>query len=650
MNIKILDSWLREYLETNASPQEIAKELSLTSVSIEKIEQFKKDHVYDIEITTNRPDLAGVNGLAREAGAVLIRQGIRATYKPLRFTKAKTEHKNELAIQIESSLVNRVCAVVMEVQMGKSPQIIQDRLEASGIRSLNNLVDITNYVMRTTGQPTHVFDYDRLKGTTLKIREAKKSEKITTLDNKTYTLLGGEVVAENEHGEIVDLLAVMGLANSVVTEKTKRIVFFVNNIDSVRVRKTSMSLGIRTEAAQLNEKHLDPNLCETALYCGIQMYKELARGRVTSEIIDMYPHKPEEKQIFVSLQKISRAIGVAIPEKQSIDILSGLGFGVEQKDEKLFVSVPPWRLSDISLPEDIIEEIARVYGYHNLPGVLPLLNTFQIQQQENSPFYWEQRIKNALKYWGFSEVYAYSMVPEVLYEGPLEEAVTIANPLSEEFVYMRKTLVPSLLHIISENKKRDMIRIFEIANVYHKKTHQLPKEVRMLAGVVKHTKNSFFLVKGYIEQLFRDLGISDYSFKPTDQGGDGAGIFIANNFLGEIEILDQDLINFEINFDQLLQYVSLSKTYIPPGKYPPIIEDIALNAPIQILTGDIIKEIRKLSKLISSVSLLDRFADTRTFHVVYQDSTGNLTNEEVKNIHNTILQSLNKKWGIKEKG
>ncbi len=662
MNIKILDSWLREYLQTDATAYEVAKQISLTSVSIERVEKHKDDFIYDIEVTTNRPDLASVNGLAREAGTVLPQNGIRAIYKPLvlMHEEKQSSTNNEIAsssltpvhdllkIELAIKAVNRVCAVVMDVKIDKSPEQVIERLETSGIRSLNNLIDITNYVMRVTGQPTHVFDYDRLGGTELTIREAKTGEEITTLDNKTYTLNGGEVIAENEKGEIVDLLAIMGLKNSVVTEQTKRIVFFVNNIDSNKIRKASMNLGIRTEAAQLNEKHLDPNLCEVALQYGIQLYQELAEGKVVSPIIDLYPHASEEKQVVVSLAKINSVIGIDISAEKSIDILTKLGFQVQQEEDNLYVTVPTIRAYDVTLPEDIIEEIARVYGYHNLPVELPSLNTQQAIQQEKNPFYWEQRIKNTLKYWGFTETYTYSMIPENLYEGPLNEAVTISNPLNEEFVYMRNTLIPSLLRVVSENKSYEQVKIFEIANVYQKRQNKLPEEIRMLAGVIKQKQISFFVVKGYLQQLFNDLGVNNYEFKPSDQGGDGTKIYVAEKYLGDIEILDENLIDFELNFELLIAHASLRKTYIPASKFPPVLEDISLVIPADILTQEVIDLIKKQSSLIVNVELIDRYENNRTFHVIYRDNEKNLTQDEIKTLHEKILSSLKKKWQIKE--
>jgi len=648
MNIKILDSWLREYLKTDATAKEIAKALSLTSVSIERVEPYKQDWTYDIEVTTNRPDLASVNGLAREAGAVLPQQELNANYLPLKTKTVTADGKAKLQVENNPNLVNRICAVVMEVILQPSPEEVKDRLEASDIRSINNLIDITNYVMRITGQPTHVMDYDRL-GPHLKIREARKGEEITTLDKKTYVLSGGDIVAENKNGEIVDLLGIMGLENSVVIDQTKRIVFFINNVNSTKVRKTSMEQGIRTEAVQLNEKHLDPELCEEALYLGIELYKEFAQGKVISEIIDIYPNIPQTKQVTVQLEKINRVIGIDVPTTQSIEILTKLGFTVEQKGETLIVTVPTFRLYDVGLPEDIIEEIARVYGYHNLPSKLPLLNTQQPKPLVNV-FYWETRVKHALKYWGFTEVYTYSMVSENLYEGPLENAVTIANPLNEDLVYLRRNVVPSLLHVLSENKQREHIQIFEIANVYDKKENKLPEEIRFIAGIVKSPHTSFFTVKGYIEQLLKDLGITDYEFRPSTENSDGADIFLANNKkVGAIEILDENLIDFEMNFDLLCEFATLKKMYIPVSKFPPILEDISLEIPAKIQTGEVIAEIKKQNSLIKEATLLDRYEHSRTFHIVYQDENKNLTNEEVKEIHNKILQSLHNKWGTREK-
>lgn len=678
MNIKILDSWLREYLKTDAKPKDFALSMSLTSVSIERIEDFGSDKIYDIEVTTNRPDLMSVVGIAREAAAILPHFGHTATFVPpnvnstvipakagIRIPNQVRNDKKYTPIKIinDPKLANRVLAVVMDVTVGKSPKVIQDRLETSDIRSLNSVIDVTNYVMRTVGHPTHVFDFDRLNTKTLTIRESKKGETIQTLDKKTHELKGGDVVAVDDSGRIIDLLGIMGLENSVVTDNTKRILFFIDNIDPLRIRKTSMGLGIRTDAAQINEKDLDPELGKQALLVGIEMFEKHAHGKIVSEIIDIYPNKPKEVKVTVSHEKVERIIGVNISQKQIMKILSDLHFNPHVISSKKGISdsrtgspiksemtnaiyectVPSFRYKEITIEEDLIEEIARVYGYHNLPSVLP-----NVSSQPSSivdEFFWENRIKDSCKYWGYTEVYTYSMVPTKLFEGPLSDAIQLKNPLDEDHAVMRKTLVPSLLEVISQNKTYDTIQIFEIANVYEKNGTKLPKEIRKFASVIKKQNASFYEVKGFIEQVAKDSGIENLKFKQITSGGLGADVLIGKDYLGEIEILDDHLINFELDFETLIKHATLKKTYLPIAKYPPVIEDMTLVVSENVLTGDIIDTILSVNKVIKQVTLLDKYHESRTFHIVYQDKTKNLTNDEATQIRKEIEKILEKKFG-----
>lgn len=659
MNIKILDSWLKDYLKTEATPQEIARAMSLTSVSIERVEPYKDDFTLDIEVTTNRPDLMSVVGLAREAAAVLPQSGIDAEFIPpkiadyssneVRSSRDARTVSTPLTIITDDKNVYRICAAIMEVKVTKSPDIITERLETSDIRSLNNLIDITNYVMRTIGHPTHVFDYDRIPNHTIRIRESKKGETITTLDGKSYTLPGGDIIADDGEGTIIDLISIMGLENSVVTDDTKRIVLFIDNVDPHKIRKTSMNLGIRTEAAQMNEKGIDPELAMQALLYGINLYEKFADGKLIAPIIDIYPHPYKPKTIGVSLAKVQQVMGIPISLDESSSILKKLGFVVSTDEGMIKATVPSYRAADIEIPEDLIEEIARVYGYHNLPTVLPAVTTSEIVPFGNDATYWETRAKNALKYWGLTEVYTYPMVSEEMYEGPVEDAVKLANPLGEEFVYMRRTLVPSLLKVVQENKQAEAIKIFEIANIYTKKGKDLPIETRTLAGVIQHPHANFFEVKGVIEQLLIDFGIKNLSIKPLGNQGLETELFLGKETLGTIEVLDEHSINFELNFELLIKHATLHKTYKPLAKYPPIIEDLSFTLDEEIPTGEIIDEIRIQSSLIVDVSLLDKYQNTRTFHILYQHPEKNLTTSDVVSIRETIISSLAKKFHAKLK-
>ncbi len=641
MNIKILDSWLRDYVKTNATAKDIAEKLSLTSVSVERLEKYKEDYIYDIEVTTNRPDLMSVVGIARETVTVLNHLGIKAEFRPPKLIEPETTKVNISLIKIESNpkLVNRICAVVMDVKIKESPHYLKERLETSSIRSLNNLIDITNYVMRTIGHPAHVFDFDRLLTKTLTIKEAARGNRIKTLDDKQHLLFGGEIVAVNDKNEIIDLLGIMGLQNSVVTQDTKRILFFIDNNDKFRIRKTSMSLGIRTEAAILNEKGLDPELAYEALLYGIKLYEQIADGKVVSEVIDIYPNKNKTTEIEVFENKINSVIGVNIPINKSSQILSDLGFENKIANDKIKVKIPSFRTNDIEIEEDIVEEIARIYGYHNLPSKLPLIE-FEITNNSINEFFWEKRAKDALKYWGFIECYTYSMVSSDLLEGPEEEAVTIQNPLTQDFVYMRRNLIPSLLKVVSENKKHHEIKIFELAKVYLKEGNGLPKEQSMLAGVIKKQNASFYEIKGVLEQLLIDFGIENATFKNSEKGGLSASLYLNKEYLGEIEVLDNNLVDFEINFDIILKHANLKKEYKPLNKYPPVIEDISVITEEDGKTEDIITQIKQQSELIADVSLTDRFRNSRTFHIVYQHPEKNLTNEDIVPVRKKIIASL----------
>lgn len=650
MNIKIPNSWLREYLKTEATPEKIAEVLSLTSVSVERLEKIENDFVYDIEVTTNRPDVMSVIGVAREAAASLSQFGIKAEFVDHKPKKETAKILNPLPINIKNndSLVNRVCAVVIEVEIKESPDYVKKRLEACSIRSLNNVIDITNYVMREIGHPTHVFDYDRLLNHTVIIREAKKGEKITTLDKKTHILLGGDIVADNGKGEIIDLLGVMGTENSVVTNSTKRILFFLDNNDAIRIRKTSMSLGIRTEAAVLNEKGVDPELAMTALLYGIELYKKIAHGIIKSEIIDIYPNKVKTKSITVSKEKIDSILGISIPLQTSTEILKSLGFLATIKNDAIIIKVPSFRANDIQIQEDIIEEIARIYGYNKLPSIIPPLTHIENYNLEKNSFYFENRIKNAFKYWGFTEVYTYSLVSENLLEGPTAKAVTIANPLTEDMVYLRQTLTPSLLQVARENKNYDQVKIFEIANVYHKTDeNNLPDEIQMIAGLIKKPTVSFYELKGVVEQLLFDLGIKKITFKKGDDGGDGAKIYIGKEYIGYIELLEENIVDFEIDFKKIIQHATRKKTYKPLPKFPPIIEDVTLLIEETIPYDLVITTIKGNSILVEKAELIDVFENKKTFRITYQNPNNNLTNEQVAKEREKIYRALQKELNVK---
>jgi len=434
----------------------------------------------------------------------------------------------------------------------------------------------------------------------------------------------------------------MGTSNSVVKDNTKRIMFFLDNLNPKLIRQTSMNLGIRTEAAIINEKGIDPQLTERAFNFGIDLYMQIANAKVITKTLDLYPNKPKRKSVKVSSSQINSVIGVQISPEKSKNILKKLGFNVTINGENLNIEIPSSRVSDINLPIDVIEEIARVYGYHKLPSSIPEFQNNRSLGFENN-FYFENRIKNALKYWGFTEIYAYSLISEDMFQGPIDKAIKLKNPLTQDMQYLRNSLIPSLLKVLEENKNKKEIKIFELSNIYLKREGDLPKEKPMLAGVIKKENANFFEAKGIIEQLLSDLGIKSTKFKEREEGG--ADIFVQKEELGYIEILNTDLINFELDFDIILKLATLKKTYKPLAKFPPIVEDMTFILDSNINTEDVAEEIRLQSFLINEVYLLDQYENAKTFHIIYQSSDKNLTTTEITEIRNQIIKALEKKFG-----
>lgn len=514
MNIFIPDSWLKEYLQTKTPAKEIAKYLSLCSQSVERMKKIGDDWVYEIEITTNRSDCFSVYGIARELAAVLPRFNLKAKLKPLSNLKPEISGiKKTLPLEVKiskNSLCPRFTALIFDdVVIKPSPKIIQERLEKSGIRAINNVVDISNYLMLELGSPMHTFDYDKIKKNKMILRESAGGEKITTLDGQNRELPEGTIIIEDGEGRIIDLCGIMGGENSQVDENTKKVLLFIQTYDPVKIRQTCQKMAFRTDAATRFEKGVDPEGVLIAMNRAITLLKENCQAKIASQLIDFYSQPQKEKNVSLNLNLVKKIIGIEIPAKQVKTILESLGFKLQKEnDQQQTYLVPHWRFNDINIPQDLIEEIARIYGYDNLTSNLP--PTANIIPTNNS-FKWESKIKQALKFWGFFEVINYSMVSlELLNKTGFdsEDCIKIANPLSEEWVYMRPSLIPSLMETAAKNKK-DKIRIFEMANIYlNMGKNQLPEENLTLSILV--SGENFISLKGVFESLMEEMGIKDY--------------------------------------------------------------------------------------------------------------------------------------------
>lgn len=665
MNILVPDSWLRDFLVTEATPEEISKYVSLCGPSIERMHRIGKEIVYDIEVTSNRPDSMSVVGVAREASAILRRFGIKAILNEdpyLITTKSFVKQnsklsKKQLIIETDSTLNPRWTSILIDkVKVGPSPVWLKKRLKLSGIRSLNNVIDTTNFIIRAYGQPVHAFDFNSIKPnhdgiSYMKLRVSRKNEKLTTLDGKTHTLPGGDIVIEDGSGKLIDLCGIMGGQNSSITAKTKTVLLFMQTYDPAHIRKTSMSLTQRTEAAALFEKGLDPELILPAFIKGTQMLLELTGGKIAGRLTDIYPHPYTPRQVSITKPKLFTYLGTQLTDAEITQILSPLGFMTNIKSDSLTVSVPSFR-RDVEIDVDIIEEIARIYGYHNIKNHLP--DSEPPVTYRDPELDWEDKIKVRLRDWGFTETYTYSMISEELmdiFKLDKQKAYKISNPLSSEWVYMRPSLWPSLLSTVKQNLNiQKEFKLFELSKIYKYQKRDLPQEISIL--LVAWVGEKYFEAKGLAESIFDFFGISKYGGKsdlyldwytPKAQAFSNFGsVGVVNpKILNEMK-LNQTLTVLELDFELLVSQAQPERKYIPIPKYPPVIEDLSFVFPPQTPIGQVISEIKSLSKLINTVSLLDQYENTSTFRIHYLDREKPLSETEVTHLRHQIITRVQK--------
>jgi len=646
MNIKITHNWLLEYLDTKATPEEIQKYLSLCGPSIESVTKIKDDYIYDIEITSNRIDTASVIGIAREAYAILNRFGIKCKLKNVIVPKPTNLNKLlPLMITDNEKLCFRVVSVAMNnVVIKNSPQYIKDRLEAVGVRSLNNIIDITNYAMIEYGHPTHVMDYDRIKTGKLIIRRAKKNETSVTLDGKKHNLDEQDVIADDGTGRIVDLLGIMGCENSVVTSKTKRVVLFIESNNPHIIRHSSMKLGIRTVAATYNEKHVDSELTGIAFNVLVQLFKKLAEAKIASGLIDIYHEPKKPKSVSMKEYDIERLIGVKIPKKESIKILSNLGLTLTSDENHILTfKVPSYRSHDINIKEDLIEEIARIHGYNNLPNNLQPSVFVKQPKEFEQLFTLQSKIKYFLKHIGLHEVMNYSMISKEMIENndlEVKNHLSLKNTISDEIKYMRSHLMPSLIKNIKDNEgKKDVLKFFEIAKTYKPKENDLPLEEYKL-GIVTNT--DYYDLKGIVEALFGELNITGYQFgksnHPLLTPNIQAKLTITADRIGEFGQLKNeykiknkvksDILLAVFDFKKLMNYSRQLSTYRPINPFAIIKLDLTIG---QKKSFEEIKSLAfKTSKLLTDIEFVTLYKNNLSLRFYFSSTERNITEEEAK--------------------
>jgi len=630
--------------------------------------------VIDFEITSNRPDCLSVLGIAREA-AVTLGKPIR---KPEIIVKEEDDSAEKYAsVEIkDTDLCARFAArILKDVKIEPSPEWMRNRLKAAGIRPINNIVDITNYVMLELGQPMHAYDLENIEGGKIIARRAVDGEILKTLDDQDRKLDSSMLVIADAVKPL-GVAGVMGGANSEIKETTKTILLECANFDGISVRLTAKKLGMRTEASSRFEKGLDVENVITAINRASQLAVEMGAAKVCSGIIDCYPHKAERKTIKFRPDRINAFLGTSISTEYMVKTLRDLEFDVDENN--MTVTVPSFRL-DVEREADLAEEIARFYGYNNIKATL-LEGKSATLGKKSYKQKLEDLIKDTMISCGMYEIYTYSFTsPKVLdalnipEDSELRKAVVISNPLGEDYSIMRTTTIPDMLDAISRNYNRrvDGARLFEMSYVYIPESlpvTKLPYEKEILT-LGMYGNADFYDLKGVVEELLDALGIRRVNFlpesnDPTFHPGRTASVLIKGQKIGTIGQIHPEVADkFEcpeetyigvLEVEKLIENANMEVEYKPLPKFPAVTRDIAMLVKDEILVKQIEDIISSNSgNILEDMKLFDVYKGKQipdgmksvAYSITFRGQDRTLTDDEVNAVMQKILDGLKDKLG-----
>ncbi len=622
------------------------------------------DEVIDFELTSNRGDLLSILGMAYEIGALYNK---KVKDIDLSFKENNEDINEQFSLDIKTSncplfLVKKVKNVTIK----ESPLFIKNRLIASGIRPINNVVDISNYVMLETGQPLHYYDADRL-GNKIIVRMANDEEKLTTLDNVERTLSNNDIVIATDK-EAVGLAGVMGGLTTEIENDTVNIIIESAIFDATSIRKTSKKV-LRSEASSRFEKGLDPKRTYMAMLRSCHLLEKYADATIVGGLVEYNTLNIEDKKIDITFDKINKVLGINIPNQEIISILERLGFSVKNNNDYITVTVPTRRI-DISIQEDLIEEVGRIYGIDKIQGKELVLPVKPGNSNKNNRI-----IRNKLASLGLNEVLSYSLIaePEVhKFTNDTFEHIKVLDPMSEDRNTLRYSLIPSLLNIYNYNKARNKkdISIYEIGKGFYKKDGHYYEESKLAvlmtgeyASGLYSIKVDFYVIKGILEELLDYLGYNNrYSLVVSDipnelHPGVAATINVSGENVGMIgkihpNVTKDDIYVMEINLDKLLAFKVKRMQYKELSKYPAISRDMAFVVKKNILASDIISIIKKTcGKLLVDVSVFDVYEGENVGHdeksialnLTFQDQNRTLSDEEVMDLFNKAIKEVESK-------
>ncbi|MBU1132529.1 phenylalanine--tRNA ligase subunit beta [Patescibacteria group bacterium] len=666
-------------------PAEAGQIMDLTGTNLKVGENLAKEFGFDdvvIEIDnkslTNRPDLWSHYGMAREISAIY-----DLKLKDYAIEEFKSSKEIDLKVRVdESALCPRYLGIAITgIKVGPSSDRLKKRLEAIGQKSINNVVDITNYILFELGQPLHSFDRNKILNDEIIVRTAVGGEKIITLDGEERLLSEGDLVIADQE-KIVALAGIMGNENSEIDESTQSIIIESANFDPVIIRKTAGRLGIRSEAAVRFEKSLDPTMAELAIRRTVNLIKEEIPGaEVVSDLVDVKNFELNEDPIEVSWDFIEKRIGQKIANKKIIKILENLGFKIKDSKTGIKVSVPSWRATkDINIAEDIIEEITRIFGYDNLKPAMPAVPLSYPEQ--NNLRNLERRVKEILSLAvGANEVYTPSFVGEELLEKISQPTnnIEMENPWAENQNLLRRDLMANLLKNIYENSRFfEEINIFEVGKVFSPEKEgerarpdsesRLPLQDLLAGGaaISENGENQFFIVKGIAQTLFDSLGMA-IEFESTTNApapchpNQVLQILLNRENVGYVASVHPKALNnleikkpvgiWQINLNKIVDNYPQTKKYSPIAKFPSIVLDLSIVVNDSVQWKDIQNLVKAVDpKLIRAVNLFDVYKGDKikeeykslTFTIIYQSKDRTLEMEEVNKLQKKIIEQLKK--------
>lgn len=628
------------------------------------------DHVVEFEITPNRPDCLSVIGLAREAAVTYGKT--MAKHEPVVKGGGVGNLTELLDVETPATdLCPRYTArMVRNVKIGPSPKWMRDRLRASGVRPINNIVDITNYVMLEYGQPMHAFDYRYVNGGKIVVRRAEDGETLTTLDGNVRQLNSSMLVIADEH-RAVGLAGIMGGENSEIVEDTVDVVFESANFNGTSIRRTALALGMRTEASAKFEKGLDILNTLPAVNRACELVEMLGAGEVLDGTIDILNFVPQPKQLKLRADKINALLGTDIDAAEMCRILQELGFGVDGD----IITVPSWR-GDVEHYSDLAEEVARFYGYNQIPTTAM---TGVTTRGGYSP---EQMLERSLgtvcRSLGYDEIITYSFISPTYYDkirlpedSPLRKSMKIMNPLGEDTSIMRTTVMPSMLEILTRNYnyRNKEAHLYELGRTYFEREDGMADEPKHLSLGVYGPEESFFTLKGAVETILDSIRAEDVTYvaeksDPSYHPGRCAKVYVKGQevgTLGQIHPLvvanygvDAELYYADLKFDALFASRGADPEYQPLPKFPAVTRDIAVLVDKAVTVGAMESSIQAAAKgLLKDVTLFDIYEGEKlpigkksvAFNLVLRADDRSLTAQEADDEVNLVLDRLKKDFG-----